>query len=228
MTNNRIIIFGIVAAIMAAMPDFTWAQPAPKSTVPALGREGTTAKTKRHQFDVFFYKTGVKVLPTNVAGAPVSAERLKGTVTFTIRGASKPFVYQLTPANAADGRPSGILEVAVDLSRVPTDGTTVDFKIEGLTDLAEPSTNFSVLFKPTVASAAKTRPVSGPIKVSQSTKADQAAIQAQKTCPVSGEGLTSMGVPIKLTQNDRAVFLCCNACVKKVQADPSRYFRSTR
>jgi hypothetical protein len=41
--------------------------------------------------------------------------------------------------------------------------------------------------------------------------------------PVSGETLGSMGGPIKVMRGSRSVFLCCAACLKKVQADPDKY-----
>jgi uncharacterized protein YbaR (Trm112 family) len=65
------------------------------------------------------------------------------------------------------------------------------------------------------------------INTSKATKTDQRAIDAQKTCPVSGEGLGSMGTPIKVTRGDRSVFLCCPACLKKVEAEPDKFLGTT-
>ncbi|MDB5349279.1 MAG: hypothetical protein JWN86_526 [Planctomycetota bacterium] len=61
------------------------------------------------------------------------------------------------------------------------------------------------------------------ITSSKATKADEKAVAAQKVCPVSGEELDSMGGPIKVSRGGRSVFLCCAACLKKVQADPDKY-----
>ncbi len=44
------------------------------------------------------------------------------------------------------------------------------------------------------------------------------------TCPVSGEELGSMGEPIALTVEGRDVKLCCKSCVKRMKADPAKYF----
>jgi hypothetical protein len=33
-----------------------------------------------------------------------------------------------------------------------------------------------------------------------------------------------MGAPIKVTRGDRAVFLCHQGCVKRIQANPDPYF----
>jgi len=41
---------------------------------------------------------------------------------------------------------------------------------------------------------------------------DRALAEKQKTCPVSGEPLGSMGVPYKLTVQGRDVLLCCPGC----------------
>lgn len=43
------------------------------------------------------------------------------------------------------------------------------------------------------------------------------------TCPVSGEPLGSMGDPIEVTAQGRAVKLCCKGCSKKFQANPQKY-----
>ena len=61
-------------------------------------------------------------------------------------------------------------------------------------------------------------------------KCDKAAAKdcAQKTCPVSGKELGSMGAPYLYTykqagQPDRTVALCCKGCVKKFESDPAKY-----
>jgi hypothetical protein len=61
----------------------------------------------------------------------------------------------------------------------------------------------------------------------KATNADQNAISAQKVCPVSGEALGSMGMPVKVTRGSRAVFLCCQNCLKKVLAEPDKYLVAT-
>lgn len=52
---------------------------------------------------------------------------------------------------------------------------------------------------------------------------DAKLAKAQKTCPVSGETLGSMGTPVKVMVGDKAVFLCCKSCRKKLLADPDKY-----
>jgi len=52
---------------------------------------------------------------------------------------------------------------------------------------------------------------------------DEKLARAQKTCPVSGEPLGSMGVPIKVTAGGKAAFLCCEGCRKRFERDPDKY-----
>ena len=57
-------------------------------------------------------------------------------------------------------------------------------------------------------------------EIKKMPEADQAAAMAQKGCPVSGEHLGEMGVPIKLDVKGTNVFLCCQSCVDKAKASP--------
>lgn len=52
---------------------------------------------------------------------------------------------------------------------------------------------------------------------------DRALAEAQKTCPVTGELLGSMGVPIKVTVEGREAFVCCKGCVDELQNNFAKY-----
>ena len=43
---------------------------------------------------------------------------------------------------------------------------------------------------------------------------------AQGVCPVSGEPLGEMGVPLKVTAEGRTFYLCCKSCEADLKADP--------
>ena len=45
--------------------------------------------------------------------------------------------------------------------------------------------------------------------------------EAQKTCPVSGEPLGSMGAPVKVTLNGTPAFVCCKSCVGRAESQPA-------
>ena len=55
------------------------------------------------------------------------------------------------------------------------------------------------------------------------SETDRAAVLAQQVCPVSDQSLGSMGTPIKVTVNGRDVFLCCESCREKLEANPDEY-----
>jgi hypothetical protein len=53
--------------------------------------------------------------------------------------------------------------------------------------------------------------------------ADRKLAEEQKICPVSGEPLGSMGVPVKVTLEGRDVFVCCEGCVDELKQNFQTY-----
>lgn len=171
---------------------------------------GVVAEAQGHRFEVLFEPDGLRVYPRGLQPAG-----LKGRAYFLMPGAgaySEP--YPLRPLASAPGQPADALGLAVDLSRVPTSGTRVTFQVWPVPDAAKSTAEFTVPF---ALNEART------INVSRAAQADQAAIDAQKTCPISGKPLGSMGVPIKVSRGDAAVFLCCPGCVEQVKAEPDKF-----
>jgi hypothetical protein len=54
-------------------------------------------------------------------------------------------------------------------------------------------------------------------------EADRSRALWQKTCPVTGKALGSMGVPPKLNVRGQEVFLCCDGCAGAIEANPDKY-----
>lgn len=52
---------------------------------------------------------------------------------------------------------------------------------------------------------------------------DREAALAQKICPVSDQALGSMGTPIKVTVEDRDIFVCCQGCVDELKSKFDEY-----
>jgi hypothetical protein len=52
---------------------------------------------------------------------------------------------------------------------------------------------------------------------------DRALAEKQRTCPVTGEVLGSMGAPVKLDVKGQPVFICCEGCRDKLLASPDEY-----
>jgi hypothetical protein len=53
---------------------------------------------------------------------------------------------------------------------------------------------------------------------------DRQAAVAQRVCPVTGEPLGSMGKPIKVTQGDRHLFVCCAGCEEEAKAKFDEFY----
>ena len=60
------------------------------------------------------------------------------------------------------------------------------------------------------------------------SEADRKAAEKQKTCPVSGEKLGSMGKPCKVKINGRTFFLCCEGCLPELKAHPDKYLKKLK
>jgi hypothetical protein len=52
---------------------------------------------------------------------------------------------------------------------------------------------------------------------------DRSLAVRQKTCPVTGLALGSMGTPERQVASGRVVFLCCGGCRSKLLAEPGKY-----
>lgn len=178
---------------------------------------GKVTMTEEYHFEVVFAKDGLTVYPRTHEDKPIDASRLTGTATFYHPNApTKPwFERKLAATAATTGHTSSSIGLAMDLSEVPAIGVKVAFKIEGLPETAEPTATFTVPFA--LAS-------SGAIVSAKATKADEKAVAAQKTCPVSNEDLASMGGPFKVSRGDQSIFICCKGCLKKIEANPKQYF----
>lgn len=177
---------------------------------------GKVAMTKEYHFEVVFAKDGLKVFPRDHDDQRLDASKLTGTATFYHPNSPKAwFERKLSPTAAGPGRSVSFLGCVIDLSKVPTKGATVEFRIDGLPEAAEKTATFTLPFS---------LPATGQILIGKPTPADAQAIAAQKICPVSKEELGAMGEPLKLTRDGKSIFLCCKGCLKKVQANPNAYF----
>jgi YHS domain-containing protein len=84
--------------------------------------------------------------------------------------------------------------------------------------------------QPGAASNASNQAVEQGAQDSEITKAmaelsaeDRVLAMKQKVCPVTGEALGSMGVPLKMEVKGQTVFLCCEGCKDKLLGNPDEY-----
>ena len=185
----------------------------PKHGAPLHG--GKVAMTKEYHFEAVFTKDGLKVYPRSHEDKPVDASKLTGTATFYHPNSPKPwFERKLAASPATPGQSVSFLGTTTDLSKVPATGAKVVFKVDGLPEAAETTATFTVPFA---------LATNGEIVVTKATKADEKAIAAMKTCPVSKEDLDSMGGPLKVSRGDKSIFICCKGCLKDIQANPDKF-----
>ena len=76
----------------------------------------------------------------------------------------------------------------------------------------------------TKGSALPSRGPSAPVPAAPSGTPTAAAMPfgGQKTCPVTGEELGSMGKPIAVMVKGETVYVCCRGCAPKAQANPDK------
>jgi YHS domain-containing protein len=210
-TIGAVLVFGLGLSAPAS------AQESHDHGAPLHG--GKVAMTKAYHFEVVFAKDGVKVYPRTHEDKPLDASKLSGTATFYHPNSPKPwFDRPLNVTAASPGHSPESLGASVDTSTFPAKGIKVALKVSGLPDPAESAATFDVPF---------TSATSGAIVFARATKADEKAIAAQKTCPVSKEELDSMGGPLKVSRGGKSTFICCQGCLKQIQADPDKYLAAT-
>lgn len=183
---------------------------------------GILAESRGYRFEVLFRDDGVWVYPRRKDGQAMAPSALSGTVTFYHPNSPRPWFSR--PLQATAHGPASVLSVAIGLSSVPAQGAKAIVQVTGLPDARESSAMLSV---PVVLNHAPRGSTPSAIMVTRATRSDQPAINAQRSCPVTGAPLGSMGTPIKVSRGGRNIFLCCGSCVKRVQANPDRYLGPT-
>jgi hypothetical protein len=104
-------------------------------------RGGLLAKTTRHQFEVFFFPTGVRVLAETAAGQPVDVSRATGTATFYHPNSPQPWFSRTLRGT---GQTPASLELPIGLGNAPATGGKVTFELSGLPDPSEPTASFTI------------------------------------------------------------------------------------
>lgn len=137
--------------------------------------------------EVVYQPKETRVYLYRTSGQPVSAKGIQGEITLQVRGIEKLFRYPLeyvAPPAGSEGH--DYLAVAVDVSQVRDGDMEARFQLLNL-PFPRRQTTFVQTFALTTA----------PPQVASATleQADQAGIAQQKSCPVTGAALGSMGEP---------------------------------
>lgn len=129
-------IFALAIAWSTGLLGIADAQEEP--TVAKSARGGLLAKNAGHQFEVFFYPTGLRLFPLDSAGRTVATSKLAAIATFYHPNSPKPwFTRPLHGVTASAGEPPASLDLVIGLGTVPPHGARVTFEITGLPDSGE-------------------------------------------------------------------------------------------
>jgi len=132
------------------------------------------------------------------------------TTTTTPPADTKPETVDIKSVPAPEGAPSGEMKAAP----APVDAAAP--KIEA------PQPTPATKDEPKAAEAAPAALSSEEVaEVKKLPGGESELALKQKVCPVSGENLGSMGVPLKITAEGQTFYLCCGGCKKEVTADPA-------
>ncbi len=136
--TTRMLIAGVAIAGAWGLgsPGLGEGQETPQVVKTARG--GLLVKTPRHQFEVFFFPTGVRVLSKTAAGQPVDLAGATGTATFYHPNSPRPWFSR--PLRAS----GGTLDLAIGLGNAPASGAIVTIQVAGLADASEPAATFTV------------------------------------------------------------------------------------
>lgn len=86
------------------------------------------------------------------------------------------------------------------------------------------SDSVSAAGTPPAVAATNSEPPSSSVTATTAAKPPPEALYAgQKTCPVTGAVLGSMGPAVPVNAGGMTIYVCCQACVAKVQGDPATY-----
>ncbi len=170
-------------------------------------------------------------LPGTVLAVPASAviDDGKKAVAYVETGAGMFDARLLTLGpRCGDGFP--VIHGLEPGNRVVTQGS---FLIDAETRL-NPSLASSYFGAGTGASGREAATTTGTRKTTEDdwtqglAEADRPLALKQKTCPVTGKNLGSMGVPARVEIQGKIVFLCCDGCTAAVEANPQRYLASPK
>jgi hypothetical protein len=173
---------------------------------------GTLAAVDGQSFEVVFTRDGVTLYPLTAELKSADASGLSGKVTFYHPNAPQIpwFDKPIVPVASTSGQKPDALGLKVSLATAPATGAKAIFDVQGLS-------------KPVHLAVPVTFTAAAALAVAPATVGDKPAIDAQRKCPISGEDLMAMGGPLKVSQGDRAVFICCQGCLKAIKADPAKY-----
>ncbi|GIW99229.1 MAG: hypothetical protein KatS3mg111_2562 [Pirellulaceae bacterium] len=156
---------------------------------------GVLATVGDYRVETVVQPQGLFVVLYDSQGQLVMAKSARGSVELKVGENPQAYPLQLQPL------PNGALGVAVDLSKVVGHPLHLTVQVEGIAET--------------------------PLHYQATTRiggvTDALLIALQKTCPVTGKPLGSMGSPPKIMVDGKPLMVCCAGCRQKAEANGSTY-----
>lgn len=190
---------------------------------------GLFLKTGSQCFEVVYLPHETRVYMYEQSGQPLSTLALRGEMSPQVRGESSPRSIPMQHVPPSGPKEQDYLVVAADMSQLP-DETPITFRFENLPDHQDQGWRFRPLALITLRSEkladrrkAEFTPVFHQADIRQYVvrvsfvQADREGYAQQRTCPITGALLGSMGEPVKVLVGERPLYLCCAGCIEQVR-----------
>lgn len=146
---------------------------------------------------------GILILFSDGKGSSIAASDASGSLTFKIEDKPKEYILKLQPLK------NGGLGAAIDLTKLKGKILHMNVTIYGLED-------------PSIVDQALEFHMTGKLS---DTLSDELLISLQKTCPVTGKSLGSMGKPPKIMIDGKPLFVCCEPCSERAKSKSEEYLK---
>ena len=195
---------------------------------------GLFLETESHRLEVVYLPRETRVYLYWKSMEPLSTLALRGEMLPQFRGESSPRHIPMQHAPPSSPKEQDYLVAAADMSQLP-DETPITFRFENLPDHEAQGWRFQPLafvtsragnlpdrrhskaeFTP-IFHQSEIRPYVARVSFVQ---ADRESYAQQRTCPVTGALLGSMGEPVKVMVGERPFYLCCASCIEQVKETP--------
>lgn len=205
---------------------------------------GQLSRTTFNYFEVVYGPGETRLYVYDMFRYPEPTRGIVGEAIMQVPSNGETYHYPLHHVSASDGQ--DYLAVRVDLTGVRDGDMDVQFEVRNLPFREFPTARFTQVFarpqqtmvvaprqvagqqQPKATEGTAPQPTEPIVVVTEATGADQVAVKRQQICPVTDSPLGEHGTPLKMTIDGRSLFVCCQGCIQKVQANPQLYLATVR
>lgn len=180
----------------------------PQATTPTVvrGPHGGALRQVDHlQVETIVSDAGIQVHLFERSGKAIAVTKGRGVAAVRVEGGSKRYRYDLLPDE------KGTLTALANFSQLAGRSMKIEVQLVDVGLTGKDRVAFDEV---------ATVPLSE-LQLAAST------IARQKTCPVSGKRLGSMGDPVAVDAGGQRLFVCCAGCVDAVKANPEKFTQTS-